>query len=123
MNRTEYLDIKLVSEANNRDHWAVKARRVKGQRKAAFYAVPRPVVFPLTVRLIRVYGPMRKPFDDDNLVNSFKAVRDGVADGLGIKDNDPRVSWEYAERKGNKDCVGVSVIEQTNKVEQANAVE
>lgn len=117
INRTEYLDIKLVSEANSRDHWAKKANRVREQRKAAFYAISGPFDFPLTVRLIRVYGPMRRPYDDDNLRGSFKAVRDGIAERMRINDNDPRVTWEYEQRKGNKDCIGVSVIEQPAKLE------
>lgn len=36
--------------------------------------------------------------DDDNLRGSLKAIRDGVADWLGVPDNDPRVTWAYAQR-------------------------
>jgi len=35
---------------------------------------------------IEFYPPDRRARDDDNLVASFKAGRDGVADGLGIDD-------------------------------------
>lgn len=41
-----------------------------------------------------------RAFDDDNLAASFKALRDGVADGLTVDDGDPRVTWRYAQRRG-----------------------
>lgn len=42
-------------------------------------------------------------FDDDNLRAAFKAIRDGVADALGFKDDsDPRLHWEYAQEKGRR---------------------
>lgn len=37
--------------------------------------------------------------DDDNLRGALKAVRDGVADALRIDDRDPRVTWEYEQRR------------------------
>lgn len=54
---------------------------------------------PVVVTLTRV-AP--RALDDDNLAYSFKAIRDGVADGLGVRDNDPRVSWRYEQRKSAK---------------------
>ena len=47
-------------------------------------------------------------FDDDNLANALKPVRDEVADWLGIDDGDGRVRWEcgQVETRGN---VGVCV--------------
>lgn len=44
--------------------------------------------------------------DDDNLRSALKAVRDGIAEKLGIDDRDPRVEWRYGQRKG---MVGVDV--------------
>jgi hypothetical protein len=38
--------------------------------------------------------------DDDNLRGATKSCRDGVADWLGINDNDERVVWLYQQRKG-----------------------
>lgn len=92
------LPIETVSEANRRDHHMAKARRVKMQRRAACMVSP---AFPLpcVVRLVRA-SP--RPLDDDNLRAALKAVRDGIADRLGIDDRDPRCRWEYAQvqRKG-----------------------
>ncbi len=49
--------------------------------------------------------------DFDNLVSSGKAVRDGVADALGVKDNDRRVTWHYDQRPSGKRGVWGVVIE------------
>lgn len=38
--------------------------------------------------------------DDDNVEGRLKAVRDGVADGLHVKDNDPRITWDYKQQRG-----------------------
>lgn len=93
---TCHLPIKTVSEANRRDHWAVKAKRAKSQRHTAAMLVPR-FGLPCAVTLVRI-GP--KALDTDNLNGALKAVRDGVADRLGIQDNDPRVTWRYGQKRG-----------------------
>jgi hypothetical protein len=62
------------------------------------------------IRLTRVTAPRGKILDDDNLRGCLKAVRDGVADWLGINDNDPRVSWHYAQRNGTAWGVEVEVF-------------
>jgi len=95
------LPIRVESEANAREHWAKKAKRVKQHRDAAFWHLkaaqaPR-YIFPLTVRMVRI-AP--RELDSDNLGSGFKAIRDGVADWLGVKDNDPRVTWDYAQERG-----------------------
>jgi len=93
------IPIKTVSEANQRCHWAVKAKRAKSQRDAASWAIGWQVTHPLpcTVTMIRI-AP--RSLDDDNLRGALKAARDGIADRLGVKDNDPRVKWEYGQRSG-----------------------
>jgi len=35
--------------------------------------------------------------DDDNNVGACKALRDAIADSLGINDKDSRVRWEYGQ--------------------------
>jgi hypothetical protein len=62
------------------------------------------------IRLTRVTGPRGRTLDDDNLRGCLKAIRDGVADSLSINDNDPRVSWYYAQRKGAAWAVEVEVL-------------
>jgi len=90
------LPIHTVSEANRRDHWRVKAKRARLHRQTAAALVPR-FALPCAVTLTRV--GVRK-LDGDNLQGAMKAVRDGVADRLGVPDNDPRIEWRYAQAKG-----------------------
>lgn len=91
--------IRTYSEQNCRDHWAKKARRAKSQRADAhllFKACPLPAAITFTRLAPRA-------LDDDNLVGAFKALRDGIADRLGVKDDDPRISWSYAQVTNPKD--------------------
>ncbi len=93
------LPLKIVSVANLREHWRTRAGRAKLHRAttAALLRSHRPPPLPITIVLTRVSA---RQLDDDNCVAAFKAVRDGVADWLGVPDNDPRVTWEYGQRKG-----------------------
>jgi hypothetical protein len=92
---TVLLPLRLVSEPNVREHWSKRAKRAKGHRSAAL-AVPRSPL-PCTVRVTRV-GP--RAMDRDNNIASMKHVIDGIADRLGVKDNDPRITWDYAQDTG-----------------------
>lgn len=89
------LPLRIESVANRREHWATRARRTKVHRLAALAVPQHPL--PCVVTLIRV-AP--RALDDDNLSSGFKALRDGIADRLGVKDNDPRVTWRYGQVKG-----------------------
>jgi hypothetical protein len=94
------LPIKTVSEANQRAKWA-QIKRKKEQRAAVERALGVQRYFPaaLVVTLTRI-APSARGLDGDNLQSAFKAIRDEVADWLGIDDRDPRVSWAYAQEKG-----------------------
>lgn len=106
-----FVPIRTISASNSREHYMARARRVKGERTttvllmrgmAAAEMVNRHQLlsrFPV-IRLTRVAGPRGRTLDDDNLRGCLKACRDGVADWLGVNDNDYRVSWYYAQRKG-----------------------
>lgn len=104
------LPLKTVSEANVRSHWRVKAARAKTQRSTMRLLVlerRRDIhAMPLTVHMTRVAPGL---LDDDNLESALKAVRDGVADGLGVDDRDPRVSWAYDQRRGARDLYQVEI--------------
>lgn len=90
--------LKIISEANNRDHFAVANKRHAAHKFEAetvcYQFFPRTKFeFPVVVRLTRV-GP--KALDDDNLANGFKAVRDGIAAALGVDDGDvAKIRFEY----------------------------
>jgi hypothetical protein len=63
---------------------------------------------PLVVTITRV-SPGR--LDDDNLAFSAKALRDGLADALGIDDGDgARIAFRYAQRKCKRGKFGVEVL-------------
>jgi hypothetical protein len=51
----------------------------------------------LVVVLTRI-GPGK--LDPVNLFGALKAVQDGVADVVGVPDNDPRVDWRFDQRRG-----------------------
>ncbi len=107
------LPIYARSEANRRDNRFAKARRVKEQR-GVVAAMLRPL-FPVppdaavTIRLTRIRKRGARPLDDDNLRSSLKAVRDGVADALGIDDGDSRLTWWYAQETGADYAVRIEV--------------
>lgn len=100
-----FIPIKTVSEANRRDHWAKKAKRVKSQREAVYLACPKAEV-PCVVTLTRV-AP--RSLDSDNLQSALKATRDSVAQRLGVDDADERVEWRYAQEKGKEFGVVVEI--------------
>ena len=101
--------VRLVSEANARGSWHGGASRAAAQRKAvvqALRAQPAHPALPVTVRIVRA-AP--RALDDDNLQRAAKALRDGVADWLGVDDGDPRVSWHYAQATAREYHVVVTV--------------
>ncbi len=96
------LPIRIYSEANISRHWAARARRTRQQREATklliqseFNKLNWPTdIHEIVVTLTRV-AP--REFDRDNLLRGFKAVRDGVADALGIDDGSQRFRWFYRQ--------------------------
>lgn len=111
-----FLNVKTVSECNQWEHWAPRSRRVKQHREMARKECStaerdfgRAMKLPVSVKLTRV-GPRK--LDGDNLQSSCKALRDGIADWLGVDDgDDSKVSWEYAQRVGKPAGVEVEVIQ------------
>lgn len=103
------LPIRTISEANTRSHWAARAARVKRQR----------TVVALTLRAMRLHVPCvvtltrvapSSGLDDDNLRGALKAVRDGVADALGVDDRHPGVTWLYGQRRGSARAYAVEIV-------------
>lgn len=93
------LPLRIESVANLREHWGARAGRAKRQREQVGFAVPKHKLpgLPVTVILTRI-APRR--LDGDNLQSGCKALRDGIADRLGVNDNDPRVTWRYEQERG-----------------------
>jgi hypothetical protein len=92
------IPVRVVSEANQSEHWRTKCKRKKQQQGAVWeeWLDVRhvPICLPCTVRLTRI-GPKR--MDSDNLAGSFKHVQDQVARELGIDDGSRHIKWEYAQ--------------------------
>lgn len=111
------LPLVTVSESNRRDHWTVRAKRSRDNRtvarvmfaKARFEATGQINLSGRAVVTLTRISP--RMLDDDNLRPALKAVRDGIADALQIDDRDPRVRWEYDQRKGPVRAVEVRMEE------------
>jgi hypothetical protein len=91
------LPLRTPSVANLREHWAQKAKRAKQHSALGHFAVAG---FRGTVSVVLLTRVSPRQLDGDNCANALKAIRDGVAAGLGIDDGDPRVTWIYDQRKG-----------------------
>ena len=108
------LPIRTVSETNQREHWAIKARRVKSQRDAIVLALCT-LKEMRTVRkwdhwfVLFVRVSPRK-LDDDNLVSAFKAIRDQIAHELGVNDGSPQINFSYKQWKGNVGKQSISIL-------------
>lgn len=89
--RQQFAKRGLVKAQRQGVHWALKVRFTPALR-ARIARSER-----LEITLTRI-APGE--LDDDNLIGGFKAVRDGVADWLGLNDRDKRLKWLYAQKRG-----------------------
>jgi|SRR5882672_1034351 len=96
------IPLKLHTQPHQFEHWTkVRNRRIQSQKAIAWLLNSKKGQFPLPckVSLIRV----GRKCDYDNLVYSFKSVRDEVANiiipGLtkGKADESPLIQWEYKQ--------------------------
>jgi hypothetical protein len=104
------LPIKTVAGLNAREHWRTRHRRVRAERLFAFHGIRqlglKVIPVPVVVVMTRL-SP--RTLDSDNLQGALKAIRDGVADALGMADNDPRIEWRYAQEKCGRGDFGVRI--------------
>jgi hypothetical protein len=107
------LPLKTVAGLNARESWQKRAARVRNERAVAKL---------FTASYLRKhFGDIRASWivtmtrlspgtlDSDNLVGSQKHVRDGIADALGLPDNDPRIEWRYAQERCKRGSYGVRI--------------
>lgn len=125
MNASITFPIKVPSAANLREHWAVKARRVKEQRhvtalvlrtKEGAALLKAAEQRPLAVTLTRLSPRL---LDGDNLQTSLKAVRDEVAKAIGVDDRDGTedVWWRYTQEKNERQGVRIFVERLSDDME------
>lgn len=97
---------KVVKENN-----FARTRRVKAARQGVHWAlkqIAKPA-FPCVVLMTRI-APSTNGLDaHDNLPGSLKPCVDGVADWLGVRDDDKRVEWRYGQERGTDYAVRVTV--------------
>ena len=89
----------LPSRANIREHWTITAKKTKEQRsfiKTILNSSKFEKELPSIVTLCRI-APRRLD-GGDNIGMAFKAIRDGITDWFGLKnDDDSRLFWMYAQ--------------------------
>lgn len=115
---TLLVPVKLVSEMNRRDHWAVRKRRFDTQAAAVRQALvasgmAEPLLTwigrnaePVRVRITRIG---RQKLDGDNLQGAAKAVRDEIARFLLLDDGSDRWRWEYDQRQAKSYAVAIHI--------------
>jgi hypothetical protein len=109
MKLTTTIDVQLISKANAREHRRVRDQRIIKEREATLKVLP-PTLFDgstlagaithdrgARVTLSRPYH--ETPLDDDNIRAAFKAVRDAIAEFLGVDDGEDRLHWIYQQTK------------------------
>ncbi len=104
------LPLKLVSEANAHEHWRNRQKRAKAQRAAAKAALGPDVKGPPPPYLITITRIGPRELDSDNLAGSAKHIRDGVADWLGMNDNDKRLTWEVKHRSEGRGVYACEIV-------------
>ena len=102
-------DLRTGRGLNDREHWRVRAKRVKAEKERAAWELAKwaeKPPLPAVVTLTR-FAPSNG-LDDDNLAGSLKGVRDAVAAWLGVDDRDrSRVRYVYEQQRGAW-AVGIS---------------
>lgn len=111
------LPLRVVSETNQRGHWSKTHRRRKAQRTWATLGArhamgPSEGLVPSSELRIVLARIAPRSLDDDNLRGALKAVRDGLADYFGVDDADPRMTWDYEQRRGRPKEYAVHVTIQ-----------
>lgn len=122
MKLTTTIDVTLGRGQNMREHYRVRADRVKEEREATARALPATLFDGSTMRgaltddrgaRVTLMRPIaRIPLDTDNLSGAFKSVRDEVASYLGVDDRSDRIHWVYTQEKGKglKPTVTIEVL-------------
>jgi hypothetical protein len=116
MKLTTTIDVTLGRGQNMREHYRVRANRVKEEREKTRKALDAVADFGdgrvMTNKLadwasakagarVTLMRPIaRIPLDSDNLSGAFKGVRDEVAAFLGVDDRSDRIHWVYTQEKG-----------------------
>lgn len=133
MKLTTTIDVTLGRGQNMREHYRVRANRVKEEREATAKALADHEIslflvlstYPALGARVTLMRPIaRIPLDSDNLSGAFKGVRDEVAAFLGVDDRSDRIHWVYTQEKGRnlKPTVTIEVMPVADIDPQAKRV-
>lgn len=85
-------------------HWTKQREEARNYRTACHWEAKAAGLRPMDADEVRVsitfYPPDRRKRDDDNIIASFKAGRDGVADAIGVDDANWRTSYAVERELG-----------------------
>ena len=99
--RCEIPGLHTVSALNSREHWRARAKRVKAERAATHWVICARQKPALPCIVIMTRSAPSNGLDCDNLQGAMKAIRDQVAQWLGVDDKHlDIVRYEYAQRRG-----------------------
>lgn len=100
---------KIDSVANQRLHWAVKAKKAANNRRKALTLTPQWWSGALLAITLTRHGV--RELDDDNLRSAFKATRDGIASRFWVDDRTKLIEWRYAQAKckAGEECTVVTI--------------
>ena len=94
------IPIKTGRGMNSREHWRRRAARVKAERVAVWAHLNGKEKPELPCIVTQTRLAPSNGLDDDNLAGSLKAVRDQVAEWLGVDDKRREiVRYEYEQRR------------------------
>ena len=108
------IPLRLYSIANMSEHWGKRAARSRNERWLGKIYTNQNVLHHVMgvgrfkIALTRT-GPRK--LDSDNLASSFKHVRDGIADALGINDGSEKLEWIYKQEISKAYFVKVEIEE------------
>jgi hypothetical protein len=111
------IPLHIKNGCNLREHWAARAKRVKKERNMVGWALlgqrtgPRGELGPSLPVVVTLTRLAPRQLDSDNCVAGFKGVRDSIAEFLGVNDNDPRVTWRYAQEKAKGYSCKIEITE------------
>jgi hypothetical protein len=95
------LPIRIVSEMNLREHWRSRHRRFQSQKTDFVWSMVGHHPQSKRARITLTRLAPRK-LDDDNLAAGFKAIRDAVADWIGVDDGSTSLTWVYRQEQVSK---------------------
>lgn len=112
------IGLRTRSEANMREHWAVKAKRAKKQRQVSYLTTIDAMScrdlpsMPWRITLTRCG---KRYLDEDNNAGSLKHIQDGLCDAIGIDDGDRDHKWHYDQEISKMYFVRVKIETREHK--------